>query len=414
MPFKIRQLFNINQKQILPMLIGCALFNVSNNTFAYNVSENININAFATQSFVYSPDNPFAGEENGSFNFRDFVLNGSWQLNDQVRFSGQVINRTLGQISKSKTNIDFLLADLTLLNKQDYTLGLRLGRVKTPFGFYNSARDIPSTRPGVYVPQSTYFENYRDLLISSDGVHLYYDAFHDLGDFHVQLYRGKRPASEEEFEQYAPGFDGSGDYRNSGLSITFAPNIESDLTFNISVLDSKSSIDGVVPYAGPPSFTPQSLNTTVKFDGLFKLIGVQYQVNDWLFTSEFVSVDSYSTLDTDLGRFVDSNITSQGFYLQAEWFADARYSLMTRFDTFYTDTADKDGEASQSGTNPAYNFYGKGITLGARWFINRNLSLTTEISKNRGTTWIQTEPEYDLNDLKKDWNVFSAQLNYQF
>jgi hypothetical protein len=47
---------------------------------------------------------------------------------------------------------------------------MRVGRIKTAYGLYNTTRDVPFTRPSIVLPQSIYFERTRNLTVSADGV----------------------------------------------------------------------------------------------------------------------------------------------------------------------------------------------------------------------------------------------------
>jgi hypothetical protein len=43
--------------------------------------------------------------------------------------------------------LDYALVDLTLAETDSHSLGLRLGRLKNPFGLYNETRDVPLYPP---------------------------------------------------------------------------------------------------------------------------------------------------------------------------------------------------------------------------------------------------------------------------
>ena len=404
-----------SQKLPLIFITLCYSVGLSQTVFAANISENLSLNGFVNQGYFYSDDNPYAGLKNGSFEFRELILNGNWQVSEKLRLSGQVMNKTVGEVIKAESNVDFLLMDYQISHDQNSTIGVRLGRIKTPFGLYNSARDIPTTRPGVFVPQSTYFESSRDLLISSDGINLYMDLFNKIGGLHLEVFAGSREVSDSQLKQYSGDFEGRGSYDNKGFSVNFVPDSEHDLSFNVSLLDSTSAVKGIVPYAGPPTYAVQNLNTKIDFKGVFKIASVQYGYQDWLFTAEYLLADTVSSIDFGFpGPSPSSDIQSEGYFIQAEWFANPKLSALLRYDTYYTNTDDRDGSESATVAVPAYRYYAKGLTVGGRWFISSGLTLTAEYSQNSGTATLPVVPGQDLNGLDKDWSLASVELTYQF
>jgi hypothetical protein len=67
------------------------------------------------------------------------------------------------------------------LSSEDGRGGIRLGRVKTAYGLYNTTRDVPFTRPSIILPQSIYFERTRNLTVSADGAELYFERYGEAG-----------------------------------------------------------------------------------------------------------------------------------------------------------------------------------------------------------------------------------------
>jgi len=335
-----------------------------------DVSDNLTLNAFINQGYVNSPDNPYYGELDSSFDFRDLVLNANWLVNENIRLSGQAINRTVGEIEKSENSIDFLLVDFTLAAESSYTTGIRLGRNKIPLGLYNSARDISITRPGVVVPESTYFEEYRDLLLSTNGINLYYDSFNQIGEFQLEAYAGSRDVSEDTLARYANDFNGSGTYDSKGFSVNFVPNIEHEITLNFSLLDSTSKVSGQASYG--------FLTSPVQFDfnGLFKMASIQYSFQDWIFTTEYVIADTHSTIETPFGEISNKTIQSEGYYFQTEWLINRNFTALARYDEYFVNNQDRDGSSSATAAFPANNFFAKGLTLGGRCVMKPTFSLT--------------------------------------
>ena len=106
----------------------------------------------------------------------------------KLRLSLQLLSRDLGDEGNNEILIDWAMADYRLT---DY-FGVRLGKVKLPFGLYNQQRDSDFLRPMAFLPQSVYNENKRNLLVGAVGGSIYGSlSFDAIGDFDYQAYYGK-------------------------------------------------------------------------------------------------------------------------------------------------------------------------------------------------------------------------------
>ncbi len=78
-------------------------------------------------------------------------------------------------------------------------LWVRLGRIKTPLGLCNETRDVPFTRPSIFLPQAIYFDKVRNMLLSTDGIMVYGDLYSGHGDLSFTL-SGGQPVVDENVE----------------------------------------------------------------------------------------------------------------------------------------------------------------------------------------------------------------------
>ncbi len=99
----------------------------------------------------------------------------------------QLLSRQAGESSKGGIRIDYGFLDYTAITSEAKEFGVRLGRIKNPFGFYNDTRDVPFTRPSILLPQSIYFDRARNLAMASDGVQFYGESRNDWGDITGQF-----------------------------------------------------------------------------------------------------------------------------------------------------------------------------------------------------------------------------------
>lgn len=401
----------------LSMFAGTALANPFN-------TETTQVSGFLSQGYIYSPDNPYAESprSNGSFNFREAAINGSWEARANLRFAGQVISRKVGDADNGKPKIDFLLADYAYYADNLNTLGVRLGRIKNNYGIYNSTRDIPNARPGISVPYATYFDSFRDLVIATDGISLYGNHALATSELSWEIIRGSRNPEGDSIARYAFGQSLGKDLEVdsiTALNIGFTPYMQNYLNFGLSLYKVESGIRNIRTdaEAGANAITPQpnfaDIVTGVGMNPLVAVISMQYGTADWLFSAEYMTIYNEVIIESPVPGVAQTNKPrSQGFYLQGQWFATPKFHFMARYDDLILDPNDK----NRSDLNPLNQYlgYGQSVTLGSKWLINQNFTLAAEVTQHEGTVFT---PEFDAKndfEFKKHWKQFGLQLTYQF
>lgn len=150
----------------------------------------LQFHAFASQGYIKSWDNNYLAESavsRGSFEFTETGINVSKQLTDKLRMGMQLFARKLGTVGNYNIKLDWFYVDY---HWRDW-LGLRVGRVKIPFGLYNEINDVDSARVSVLMPQSIYNTQNRDYLLAQTGAELYGLIPLDvLGGLEYRLYTG--------------------------------------------------------------------------------------------------------------------------------------------------------------------------------------------------------------------------------
>lgn len=147
--------------------------------------KSVQIHGFLSQGLTHTSDNNFFGrsDDSVSFDFREIGLNGSWRVIPNLQLAVQLVYRDAGKTDDLGVRVDYGLADYSFYSTESTLLGIRGGRVPTPFGFYNDTRDVASTRPGILLPQSIYFDVNRNFALSADGGYVYGEHRTDYGDF---------------------------------------------------------------------------------------------------------------------------------------------------------------------------------------------------------------------------------------
>ena len=133
----------------------------------------IDVHGFVSQGYLYTKDNNYLANNSsdGTFGFNEAGINFSKQLTDKLRIGLQIFTHDLGAIGNNEIILDWAFADYRW---KDWA-GLRVGRIKAPHGLYNETRDMDMLRTSIFLPQSVYFEVYRDTMSSINGVGVYGD-----------------------------------------------------------------------------------------------------------------------------------------------------------------------------------------------------------------------------------------------
>lgn len=402
---------------------------ISQHAVAIDLGDSTQIHGFINQSYLYSPDNPYAGTDarNGSLKFREIGLNAFHEISPELRLAGQILSRQQDKADDGDVRVDFLLADYLLFSGQFTSLGVRAGRVKNNIGFYNAIRDIPSARPGFNVPDSIYFPSFRDTLLALDGVNFYGSTV--LGDNLItwELAAGRRGIDSEDFEYFtfgSPLTKGEvDDVPIRLLNINLVPAFQRNLRLGLSLVDLEIELEDTQSVSearsalmnAPPGdllANPQRYVTGGESDSLFTILSAQYSLQNWIITAEYLNLESDSEVEL-AGISSSGSNTAEGYYLQLEWLATIRTSWFTRYEEFYRDTDDRSGSGTALDYNPHRGF-GKGWTVGGKWMFADSWFVLGQASFNEGTTWLPTFRGIENNQIKKHWNYYVLSLNYQF
>ena len=397
---------------------------ISSQANALELNSSTHIHGFISQAAVYSPDNPYAGTDadNGSVKFREIGLNGYSEITPDFRLAGQILSRQRDESDDGDVRVDFLLADYLIFANHSTSFGVRAGRVKNSIGLYNSIRDIPPARPGYNVPESIYFDAFRDSLLSTDGLNLYGATVLGNNQFSWELTAGRKSVDSDDFEYFAFGYPvRQGEAKDAPLyllNINMVPGALNDLRLGISVVDTEIEFENTMSIAdahnalatAPPGdalMNPHRYVTAATIKALLATFSAQYSFRDWILTSEYLHLDAEFNGEF-AGIPADNRRESQGFYLQAEWLPTTNTTLLVRYDELDLGTS-----KTEITYNP-YRNYGKGWTIGSRWMFSNNWSVTAQASFNEGTAWLPSFKGIEDKKLEKYWNYYVLSLSYQF
>lgn len=362
------------------------------------------VHGFASQSFISSGGNNFFGDStHGSFNFYEAGVNGTVSPLPDLLFSAQVVLRDAGNSDNEGLRLDYAFADYQFLSQADTSLGLRAGRVKNQFGFYNDTRDVVFTRPGILLPQSIYYEGsgLRGLLFATNGVQAYADT--NVGEHFLSASATWGPnfnASEEDERVLSAGTPLPGHVRfNNFYGVRFLDEINSGrLKFGLSYLHANLEL---IPNPGIP------FNADI--DAALYVLSASYNAEVFSLISEYRLT---TTKGQSFGAPLDSK--GDGYYLQGEYRLPHSWTLMARYDALFNNRNDRDGEtfAAQTGGN-RYSQFSRDVTVGAKWLYNDHWGIWGEVHVIDGTA---TVPLLDNlgRSLSNHWSMFLLMAAYRF
>jgi hypothetical protein len=133
--------------------------------------EGVEVHGFVSQGFILTVGNEFISERStdGSFEFTEIGVNFTKSLGERLRFGLQLFAQDLGPTGDYRPRADWFYLDYAW---RDW-LGLRVGRLKIPYGLYNEIQDVDAARVPVLLPGSVYPLQSREILFAHSGGELY-------------------------------------------------------------------------------------------------------------------------------------------------------------------------------------------------------------------------------------------------
>lgn len=364
------------------------------------------IQGFAAQGLIGSTNNNLFGNSRDgvSAEFTEAGIHGMWQPHDAVSLSGQVLYRRAGESDREGLRLDYAQADWRLMNSETTQIGLKLGKVKLPYGLYNETRDVPFTRAGILLPQSIYLDNSRDLLHAAPGLFLHGASVRAYGATEFSL-GWVRPNFDSESVEYAfLGNARPGKLKGQGA---FATRLRWDTPTDTTLM--LTYADARIDYSPGGGDTLQAGD--IHFRNL--LATVQQRLDTLTFTFEYGEPRGEFT---GYGIALPDNVrTAQAFYLQGEWRFDPAWELMLRHDVIYRDKHDKSGRQFQASTGlPAHTMFSRDWIVGLRWDVTPSLMLRAELHHVNGTGLLPGPDNPDFFSREQRWNMWLLQGAYRF
>lgn len=314
----------------------------------------------ASQGYVYSSRHSFFGSEEDPFNYREISLGGQYRMLDNLSMTMQGEYRDAGESDNLGLRMSQAYMDGYLEVTKDSIIGVNMGRIEIPFGFYNRTRDRIDTRPSILLPQSIYLDSLgsRESILTGDGGAVY-------GFANVT----KNSRVEARIAAAVPSNRG-----DSILVSGWADYIYENLRLRLTML--------------------QLDNDQQDVD--FPVLGAQYTYGPWTGTVEYgeISLDRAGLL-----------FETKGGYGQVEYAVNDDIGLFTRWDMIDVDVPAGFPISKE-------RLKGNGFGIGGHYDINKYLRVNAEYHMVDGTLWLNRE-ENPVND-GSDYDLFLLMLSVRF
>lgn len=166
----------------------------------------LEVHGFVSQGLIVTVDNEWLARDStrGSFELSEVGLNATKHLTETMRLGVQVFAQDLGPTGNFVPRFDWFYADYSW---QDW-LGLRVGRLKIPYGLHNESFDVDSARVPVLLPGSVYPVQNRETLFAHTGGELYgFLRSPSLGALDYRLFLGTMFFDPDSLTPAGAGFD---------------------------------------------------------------------------------------------------------------------------------------------------------------------------------------------------------------
>ena len=393
---------------IIALIGGVAFCNAS--VFAQTPhNSSFKVHGFISQGLMAVDGSTFVNDDNSmSPRLTEVGLNASYQLSDNIRLAGQAAYLNGGNRYNEGVRIDYLLADWNIYSGEQWKTNIYIGRFKNFHWLYSSTRDVPMTRPSIILPQSVYFDATRDMSVGGDGVAIKSTySSEGLGDFDFNISSGKSPTSKKQTHILMGQFSDGDLTHDSDLqaSIYYRPSY-SNWRFGVAVTDA----DFLYEAGDNDLFVDGSLALTRYY------ANAEYEGEVWTLSAEVVQ-ESVALSNVLFTGFEQTKV-GQGGYVQALYRTGANLQLLTRYEHYWADKDDKNGnqlEVSSMGAIPHYFGYQRDFTVGLNLDISQHLKLQIEQHWIRGTARLTPVviPDPTAN-TEEYWQISTLQMTYWF
>ena len=363
---------------------------------------------FIAQGVIQADDSSFINNSGRtSAELTELGVNGRWQVAPAWHVAGQLVYLDGGNRYPQGGRIDYLFLDWALLNQSAWQANLYLGRFKNQHWLFSSTRDVPFTRPSVMLPQSVYFDAFRDIAVASDGVAAQARYASASGDLTLNWSRGATQVSRKQTRiLLGAQVPGRAEQEFVQQASAFWQPLASPFSYGISLLDSDFSYQQAAndPFV-PGEFTVQRV-----------MLSLRYQAEKWELATE-LQQERLDTAGFFFEQFQQDQLGQGGYVLlqyrhtpQLKSFAVLDYAVSNKDDRNGRQLAQNSG-----GQIPAYFGYQHSAGIGFSLDLTQRLRFSAETHWMKGAGRLSPVLLPDVvTNQQQYWQLFALQLMYRF
>jgi hypothetical protein len=382
------------------LFLACAL--ALSSAEAVELGEGVQAHGFLSQSLVSTSDNRVGGnsDDGVASDMREIGGNLSWRPSPDWLLSGQVLARWAGESDSGDLRLDYGFVDRTLLADVDTSVGLRLGKIKNPYGFFNTTRDVAHTRPGIIMPQSIYLDRVRNFFLAAPGVSLYGNHENTGSTLSWQISALQPEVDDPDLTLFMLG-------RNAGHFTG------KDSWLGQAMLESEGgrwrvglSLGQMAMKYHPAAVDPFTAGQTRLPTWVLSL---EHNTEYWSVTAEYSQTSVHGSGYGPSAASIEKDNTTEAWYLQATQRYGGGWRSFLRYDVFYFDKNDRDGTVFSASLPiyPAYLRFAKDWAVGVRRDIGR-WAVSGEWHHVDGTAWLSPTDTPVAASVRK-WDMLLLQ-----
>jgi hypothetical protein len=389
-------------------LFSLCIFLLSGFAQAMELGHGLQVHGFFSQGLVYTSDNNVGGDSDDDVadSLREVGANLSWRANPDWLVSAQVLARWAGESDEGDLRLDYGFVDYSVHANSENQFGVRLGKVKNPFGFFNTTRDVAHTRPGILLPQSIYIDELRDTFLAAPGISLNGNNYlrDSFLEWTVNLIRPEveaRSLTHYMLTKQPGHFEGDASWLAQALWEQQGGAWRMGLTLGNVKMHYKT--------------TPLDYLQAGRIKLHTGVLSLEHNRETWSITGEYALTrqirDGFVTISA-----LDLDTTVEAGYLQGSWRFAPGWQAYARYEALYLERNDRNGKifnALTGGTVPAFQRFSHDKVLGVRYDPNQSLALSAELHLVDGTAWLPRIANPSAQ-MKQDWDMLLLQAAWRF
>lgn len=375
--------------------------------------ESIQIHGFASTGYLRSDHNNYLVQsKEGSFEFNEAGLNFSAVLTNDIRIGMQLFSHDIGEIGNNEVALDWAFLDYQHSN----TFGIRVGKIKGPFGLYNEIQDYDMLYTSILLPQGIYNKYGRETFIAYQGIGIY--GFVNLGSsgrLGYDLYGGTTNIDPDGGYSKLITLDQTRfksariDYITGGKLTWYAP-LKGLLLTTTLVTAEATYYNTAVNY-------PVEI-TTLLDRSLFSVFSAEFSHERFTLAGEYYRFASpvKQTQDRSAMNMPDppvetSRRSEESFYLKVSYLLTDWFECGTYYSVFFNDMHDRYGREIDPGKK-SYSVWQKDWAVSLRWDLTDAWLVKLEYHYIEGTGLCVNIDNPDGYD--RYWNMMAFKTTYSF